>query len=69
MNDIVIPEPQHPPALARQSCVAPIVLTGNGVLSTIGFDDQSRFDASEINNVRWDRELSAETPAELISPQ
>jgi hypothetical protein len=42
------------------------MITGAAMLSTVGFDDESRFDASKIHYIRRNRMLPSEAPAELV---
>jgi len=65
LENVVVPEPQHPPAFARQEFIALSVGIREVVLTTIGFDDQSCFETGKIGDVRWDRELSAKAITKL----
>jgi hypothetical protein len=68
-QDIVVPEAENSPAFQPQSGVSAVVVTRAGMQAAIGFDDQARFDASEIDDEGRDRKLSAEAPAEAVSTQ
>jgi hypothetical protein len=64
-QNVVVPKAQDTPPLSDQLCIAPFVMAGQSMLAAIGLDDQPCFDASEVDNVRRDRELPAKAPAEL----
>jgi hypothetical protein len=39
------------------------------MLSTVGFDKESSFDASKVHHIGRNRMLPSEAPAELVLPQ
>jgi hypothetical protein len=45
------------------------VVTGAAMLSTVGFDDETCFNASKIHYIRRNRMLPSETPPELRLPE
>ncbi len=63
-KDFVVPEPENAPASSLQLIVARVVITGTRMLAAIGFDDQARCNAGEVDDVRRDRELASKSPAE-----
>jgi hypothetical protein len=65
MQDVIIPEPQNPPALLLEILISPSIATV-GVLSTIRFDNKLRLNAGKIRDVRWNRMLPTKMAAELI---
>ena len=57
----VIPEADHSIAFGCESCRSFIIVVALFcVLTAIGFDDQFRFKADEIDDVGWDGYLSVE---------
>jgi hypothetical protein len=69
LQDVVVPKSQYPPTFARQERVAPVVIARQGVLSAIGFDNQTRFKTDKIDDIRRYRKLSPKPPAKLILTQ
>jgi hypothetical protein len=43
-----------------------IMICGTGMLPAIGFDNQSGFDANEVDNIGRDRKLTPKPPADLV---
>jgi hypothetical protein len=68
-ENVVVPKPQHAPTVSMQDRVATVMFSRTRMLTAVGFNDQSGFDAHEINNVGWYRKLSAEPPAEAVAAQ
>jgi hypothetical protein len=68
-QDIVVPETENSPTSQPQSGVSANVLLAAGMLTAVGFDDQARFDASEIDDEGRDRKLSVKAPAQAVSTQ
>jgi hypothetical protein len=62
-KNIVAPEAHYAPAAARQPCRATFISDAIGMLSAIGFDYQSMFDAGEIGDERAEGMLAAELVA------
>ena len=60
MQNIVVPETQHAPALTLQPIGAAQVIRGLRMLPAVGFDDQPLRHADEIGDKRADRMLSTE---------
>ncbi len=67
LDDVVVPKAEQAPAQPPQPSIAQVMFTGACMLPTIGFDNQPRLDAREIDDVRRDRELPAKAPAELVA--
>jgi hypothetical protein len=65
-EDLIVPEAKNPPALPPQLAVALIMIAQARMLATVGFDNQARFQASEIDDVGRYRELASKSPAELM---
>lgn len=65
-QDIIVPEAQNAPSPAAQIGVARPIPAGFCVLAPIRLDDKTSFDTDEIDNIRRDRVLPPETPAELV---
>ena len=65
-KDFVVPEPEDAPALSSQLTIAQVMLTRPRMLAAIGFDDQAGFEASEVDDVGRDRELTSKSPAGLM---
>jgi hypothetical protein len=68
-ENLVVPEAENAPALRSQRGVSAVVVAGAGMLAAIGFDDQASFKADEIDNIRGDRKLASEAPAEAAAAQ
>ena len=64
-ENFVVPESQHLPALPLEPGGPALVSLVLIVLSTVGFDDQTIFDASEVHDERTERML----PAKLVGRQ
>ena len=63
-EDFVVPESQDPIALAAHEVITPLVVSARfGVLTTVDLDDEHRFQASEVGNVRSDANLATELVA------
>jgi hypothetical protein len=45
------------------------MITGVAMLSTVGFDDEPRFDTSKVYYIRRYWMLASEAPAELVLPE
>jgi hypothetical protein len=45
------------------------MITGAAMLSTVGFDDEPRFDTSKVYYIRRYWMLASEAPAELVLPE
>jgi hypothetical protein len=64
---------ENAPASLVQLPVTQVMIAGARMLATIGFDDQARIEAREIDDVGRDRELASKSPAKPIiaefSPQ
>jgi hypothetical protein len=65
-KDFVVPEPENAPASSPQRAVAEVMVAGARMLAAIGFDNQARVEASEIDDVGRDRELTSKSPAKPI---
>ena len=70
----MVPKAQHSPAFASEIGVATFVAHILGVLGTVGFDDQTRTDAKEVDDIGSDRDLPAKleiakTPVAQQSPK
>jgi hypothetical protein len=63
---LVVPEAENAPALPPQLVVAQLMVAGTLMLAAIGFDDQARVDASEIDDAGRDRELASKSPAKPV---
>jgi hypothetical protein len=59
-KDFVVPEAQNAPALALEPCGAAAIVVIVGVLTAIGFDNQTMLRTGEIDDEIADRVLSAE---------
>jgi hypothetical protein len=57
---LVVPNPQDRPSLARKKRIPPNIPVALRVLATIQLDNQSRLPASEVGDVRSDRQLPRE---------
>ena len=72
-HDVGVPEPHHSKALGVKpgsTAFVGIDMDCFGVLAAIKFDNEPRREASEIDDIRSKRNLTAETEApELSSPQ
>ena len=55
--------------MTAQLFVPALVLTGQGVLSAVRFDDELGLETGEIDDVRRDRMLSAKAPSKLAVAQ
>jgi len=69
LQDFIVPEPQDPPASREQDRVAPVMIAGRRMLTAINLDDQSAFDASEVDDEGRYRKLPTEAGSKLIAPQ
>ena len=65
-KNLVVPEPENAPALSPELAVPPVMVAGASMLAAIGFDDQARVNASEIDDVGRDGELASKSPAQAI---
>jgi hypothetical protein len=65
LQHIAVPEAQDTKALATQPCIAFRVVRGfiRRVLPTIDLDDEPRFEANEIDNVRTNGKLASKRQA------
>jgi hypothetical protein len=61
--------PQNAPAPACQKNIPAIMVTRQGVLTAIGFNDEPCFNASEIGEIWWNGKLATKSEAELVAPQ
>jgi hypothetical protein len=61
-KNVVVPEAKDAPPLRAQPCIAKLVIARGGMLPAIGFNDHARFNAREIEHIRWNRELSPKAP-------
>ena len=68
-QNVVVPKTQHAPASPSQKRISAVVFARAGMLAAIGFDDQARSNASEIDDVGRYRNLSAKPPAEALAAQ
>jgi hypothetical protein len=69
LQNVVVPKTQQPPALRCQELVASAVGIWDIMLSTVCFDDQSRFDAREVDDVGWNGKLPAVAMTQLPLPE
>jgi hypothetical protein len=69
VENVIVPEPKDPPTASTQRVIPNIMITGAAMLSTVGFDDESRFHTSKIYHIRRNRMLPSEAPAELVLPE
>jgi hypothetical protein len=65
-KDFVVPEPENAPASPPQLAVAQFMVAGPRMLTAIGFDDQARFNAGEIDDVGRDWKLASKAPAQPV---
>jgi hypothetical protein len=63
LQDLVVPEAKHFPALAFQISVPSLVGKAPGVLGTVSFDDQLGANAKKVDDVGADRNLSPKLDA------
>src|SRR3984893_17575292 len=54
LQNVILPEPQHPPPRLRQFSIADDIGTRQTMLAAIRFDDQARLDAGEIDHIGRD---------------
>jgi hypothetical protein len=52
--------------LPPQIVIAHVMVAGAPMVAAIGFDNQTRVEASEINDVGRDRELASKPPAKPV---
>jgi hypothetical protein len=63
LQDVVIPKAQDVPPGRCNASIAQLIAPRKIVLSAISLDNQPGLNASEVNDVRRDRELPPESPA------
>jgi hypothetical protein len=59
-KDVVVPEPNDPPALSCEPFSAPLIRGVLAVLAPVGFDDEPVLGAGEVGDEGADRMLSSE---------
>ena len=60
LRNIIVPEPQHAPAISDQEGVASRICGAFGMLATIQLHDESMLDRREVHNERPNWHLPAE---------
>jgi hypothetical protein len=65
---IIIPEPQHSISFALKPTIAGAVRGALQMLAAVNLDDEHRLHASEVDNVRSDRNLATKTPICKLPP-
>ena len=65
---IIIPEAQHSIPFTLKPTIAVAVAFTLQMLTAIDFDDQHRFQARKVDNVRSDRDLAAKSPICKLAP-
>jgi hypothetical protein len=68
-QNVVIPEAKNTPTVGIEPSIAGQIRLCGSMLTAIGLDNQSCFDTRKIDNIRRDRELTAEADAELLGAQ
>jgi len=68
LQDLVVPEAEHPPARLGKSLISDRIGAGSAMLTAIGFDNQPSFNAREIHHIRRDRILPSKTATYLSGP-
>jgi len=66
-KDIVVPEPNHVPALFFEDLCPPLVCFAVGMLTAVSFNDELMLCAGEVYDEITDRMLPAKTTARQTS--